>query len=705
MSVEWTITAPGGSGAVSLAEAGILDITVSRRIMAVSTATATIARDYDSEEGWWAEDSLATIYRSEDGGTPVPFFRGRVIEAPATANPETELRTLRLADAWGDLEEIIYQEAWAIGGGTTLLPKALLGKNPAGAEISTGAQIRAAVAYAITQGADLQLGTVDDGVTVWPSEITNTSCADVILGELRWNPSFAAWIDHSTSPPTFHARAASGLATETINIAGEGVASFQTAKLVRAIPRGVRIVYEDAANLDGDVYRSTYLDTAGETTGRRIMHAIIELAGMSQQRQKSRVRVREIPGEGGGNLAAQKAFLAANFPELAALPDGDWTLENFATALAPDPLPHPQAISPKAPRLAPANKTDVPNQLVTGTIEDWMRKYSGRVAVSYDLLPSPAAPAVSRKWLENFAGRAKSFTITATNATTRLYKSTNSFTEGEGRPEGIAAAVFAAASAEKHEGSITLAGGDVPATAWPGKKVILADGETVITPATVIHSATLEIPAGVTVLEFGPLPYLSAGDLMELQRMARGRPVTWMSQEERASNQLGAEGSPSAKGDTVSGYETPQLISPPGGGETLQRQWKATRASATAIDCTGGTLTSQAGFAVITVDDVTALSATASGHVILTINRNSSTRAVEGTTAITYASGALPASTYSAQIIPLAKVTVADDEITEILPLKFEELHIFEDLCVVNGEFQLADLLIASRNIYDPPPP
>jgi hypothetical protein len=150
----------------------------------------------------------------------------------------------------------------------------------------------------------------------------------------------------------------------------------------------------------------------------------------------------------------------------------------------------------------------------------------------------------------------------------------------------------------------------------------------------------------------------------------------------------------------------PDTVTPPGGsGETLLRQWKATAASETTIDCTGGVFTTQPDFTAVTVADVTALEATASGHVILSIARVSSTRAVTGTPTISYAAGAIPASTQSEQIIPLAKVTVEDEAITDILPLKFEELHIFESLAKVNGESKLVDLLMAGRNIYDPPPP
>jgi hypothetical protein len=145
--------------------------------------------------------------------------------------------------------------------------------------------------------------------------------------------------------------------------------------------------------------------------------------------------------------------------------------------------------------------------------------------------------------------------------------------------------------------------------------------------------------------------------------------------------------------------------SPEGEGDPVRHQWRATASDDLELAVVGGVVTSQAGFAPIEVADVPVLVIADSGFVILTITRDADTRAVTGTPAISFYAGALPESDYNEQVVPLAKVTVEDESISEILPLKFEELHIFEDLAVVNGEFMLADLLLASRNIYSLPPP
>lgn len=565
MSAVWYITGPGGGLPVALSDADMQSLNVSFRIMAASRAELQIHRDFDATGAWWAAESIVTIYQAASPEDElIPFFTGRVQETPVSADGSGEYRTLTLADAWQDLEEIIYQEAWGVGAGTVLIPKAVLGLNASGDAISTGDQIDAAVTYAIAEGAAMQKGTIAAGVSVWPSEVVNISCADVILGELRWNPDQIAWLDHSTLPPTFRTAARASLSTHDVDVAAEEVRAFQHAKLVRSIPRGVRILYEDAAVIDDTVYRSGYLDTAGATTGRKIMHATIELAGMNMQLQKSRIETRTLPTD----AASMKAYFKKKWPELKDLNEDNMAFKNVTFTLAPlEDQPDP--INPKAERLEVTTVEDLPRELVRGTIEDWMRKKVGQVTIKYDLFIKgvPADPE-KQKLLEHFAGVDKTFTVTATNAVTKIYKGITSFTEGESVPEGIAAAVYAAASADQYEGSVTLSYDEVPPTQWLGHEITLHNDSLELMPGMPIHGAEIDVVNGSVQLSFGPLPYLSAGDFLELQRMANRRPVTWMSKEERSSNEWGASAHPAAKGDTVSGFDYPETISPPGGGQS-----------------------------------------------------------------------------------------------------------------------------------------
>lgn len=567
MTAEWTITNPGGSGQSALASLGLSNPTVSFRVMAVSTARMVCHRDFDSEDAWFEYDELVTIYR--DGQ---PFFTGRVQDIADTADDSSEVRTLDLADAWLDLEQIIYQEDWAAGLTTVMYPRAILGRNSAGTRISTGQQIRDAVTYAITQGASMTLGTVADGETLWPSEIRNQSCESVIIGEMRFHPDWIAWLDHSTSPVTFHARPKADLDSEAADIADEDVGAFTYAEVKRTVPRGVVITYESANTVDGEVYRATYQDTAGETTGRRIATAMVDLEGMNVSYQKSRIETRTLPTNG----ATMTAWMKLKYPELAVIPDAAFIFGNVSFALEPLGA-QPPPVNPIAQRLAVAAAAELPRELVKGSIEDWMRKKAGRVVVKYDLdftRPGATPPTEEqKKIIENFKGLGKTISVTATNAITKTYKGVTSYTAGEGRPEGIAAAMFAAATEQQYEGSVTISKEDVPAGRWHGKKLTLANGGEALFSGAVIHSATMDIEAGTMTLSFGPLGWLSAGDFLDLQRILNKRPVMWMSAAERTSNELGSELTAGSKGDIVSGFDTPDTITQPGATAVKPHYW------------------------------------------------------------------------------------------------------------------------------------
>lgn len=195
-------------------------------------------------------------------------------------------------------------------------------------------------------------------------------------------------------------------------------------------------------------------------------------------------------------------------------------------------------------------------------------------------------------------------------------------------------------------------------------------------------------------------------------RRVEGRPVGFNREMPKPSS-FEAE-SPPEKEPTIFGpsvrepQETLQIRNPrPGIGGAIH-PWRVTRASVDSVDVLGGIVSTQEDFNSTVVSEQEGLAVGSSGYVILTIERDSDTRAMTGTPTIAFTSGSLTASTESEQIIALAEVVVDGSSISDIIQLKFENLHIFEDLAVVNGEFKLVDLLFASRNIYDlpePPPP
>ena len=107
------------------------------------------------------------------------------------------------------------------------------------------------------------------------------------------------------------------------------------------------------------------------------------------------------------------------------------------------------------------------------------------------------------------------------------------------------------------------------------------------------------------------------------------------------------------------------------------------------IDVQGGTVYHETGS--ITVSD--SLNLTSNDFVCLKITRDETSREVTAAEIGVYAAGSFT-SDKAYQYIPLAGVGA------EIAQLKFEDIYIFEDLVVINGEFKYVSLVMFGPNFY-----
>lgn len=554
MSVSWTI------GGIPLADLGLEVATATFRSGAASELILRRVAAFDAAPLYAYDQALALV---RDG---TPYFAGKVKSRPAWGRAAGEGQIIRLADAWQDLEDTVYQEPWSIGTGSADYPMAVLGIDSGGTAISTGQQIEAAINYAIGAGVDLQLGAVPAGLPLWPSEVRNVSCAEVIRLTLRFHPDWVPWIDHSTTPPTFHVTARASLDVRTLSVAGGGdVESFSIQRRDDLKPAAVRIAYLNATIIEGVTYRDHIIDkwpAAGPDEGPRVLSSVIELAGGQMQFQKSRIQTRDLPTD----QASAKAWLKLKFPYLRDVPDGEFSVTGFRKSHVPDPDAHPDPINPRAERLEVENAADLPRELVAGQIEDWMRRKVGWIKVETRLKASATASAATKAALAKHAKEPIAH-VRATNAQTKIYKGITSWVAPEAAPAGIARAVYESLEAYQFEGDVTQVLEDVSATRWHGAALNLTGGlGEWATMKAMIHQASVDIANGSVSLSFGPAPFLAAEDFLELQRLLRGRRPTWTSQEERTSNELGAEFNPGSKGDTVGGYEGPETIKEPGPG-------------------------------------------------------------------------------------------------------------------------------------------
>ncbi|MCW1886204.1 hypothetical protein OKA04_15810 [Luteolibacter flavescens] len=499
----------------------------------------------------------AAVTLTRDG---VPFFQGKVDSLPTSATGTSEGQDIEIVDAWQELEQTTYKESWGAGAGSVMLPVAILGRRSNGSACTDAEQIREAVDYAASVGVAIQMGSVPAGLPLWQTEVRNITVAEVIRVSLRFHPDWVPWIDHSTSPPTLNITARSAMATRTIDIAGGEVESVKIRRRDDLKPDAVQILYLNATIIDGTTFRDWIEDRfpeAGPSAGPRVISNVIELAGAQMQFQKQRIKTRPLPT----NHGEMREWLKKKYPQLKDVLDAHWNVKMLSKELVPEPDaeddPDPEPVNPRARRITVESVDDLPRELVKGSIEDWMRRKVGRVRIGYNLQISPNASAASRKALEPIASKV-ALSPVATNAITKIYKGVTQWVDGETAPAGIAEEVYNSLLAYQFEGSITTVAEDVTGDRFHGCKINVAGGKGEwASMGAMVHAVSFDIAKGAMTIGLGPSHWSAAQDIMDLKRMLRGRGVTWMSEAERTSNELGAEGEPGSKGDTVTGFDIP----------------------------------------------------------------------------------------------------------------------------------------------------
>lgn len=579
MAVEWYMNGQ------LVADLGLTMVRGAFRTAAPSFILLDTAADVEAAPVF-AYDQQVTVVRKEDG-VAKNFFVGRMSPVTRSARPEYEGHAYVVEDAWAQLERTIYQEKWWTKVGANLVEKwsprivfAIKGQ-------AIGQAIRKIVNYAAEAGVSIQMGTCPDGEQLFCSESTNISCAEALITCLKHHPDWIPWIDHSTSPPTLNVTDVDA-ATERNHVFRtaespddfeDTISDFEITKRDDLLPEGVVLVFELAMTYEDEVYRQIALDKyPGDCPerGPNILTAFLPLEGMQMQMQKSRVMTRRIPsGPANPSGSVVKKFLKRKYLHLRDVPEDRFAVTEFTRELLLEDLDasekidededadfpaDPPSISRQAKRIKAQTVDDLPRELVSGQIEDWMRRKVGNLLIKAKISPTGAATAEEKKKIA-IGCRPKS--VVATNATTKLYKGISQWVPAEDVPVGIAQATYEAIhKSMPHDGFVELTMEDVPDTRHHGTVVnILGLDPTWAEMRAPVHSVDWEMESGKVRIGFGPVPELAPADFLEMQRMIRHRPVKWWSVEERGSAEFGAAGSASAAGDTVAGFHGPETDS------------------------------------------------------------------------------------------------------------------------------------------------
>jgi hypothetical protein len=499
-------------------------------------------------------------------GANEQFFSGRIHEIPRKGTGSVERVSYELLDGWHDFEHIVYQQQWTVLSAPdesgTQTPAAeyrsecILGMDINGNALTSGQVIADAVGWAISCGANCQLGAIGVAAPVPLDEVTDIPCSEVIKKMLRWTPDAVTWLDYATTPPTFNVTRRGACAP--VNLVFSGVPEEVN---IKALPDLVapcvviRYIQVTTSN-DGPAYVNVIPDiwppaqpggapTTGKEYGAMVMTC--RLAEGSATYQKQPLKVQGIPtanssGDDGGPADdptikwwRRKVGWLQKYPAAQLLITNVWGVFNDGEG------------DDDGTGTVAVIGTEYINELLQGAIVDWMNvdqaktTWSALVAYQFPSYP-PDDSWADEDWaaLDTFgppsgSGVGSDLTsgqvyiaagATATNGVTQTYTSLSGYTAPESAPEGLAEQLYGAVSVLQYEGSYNFVTQEVgqwslgmvlnltgSRAEWTGMNALLQEIED-------------DLDEGRTTLKFGSVGHLTLQDLVEQLRANRTRTVS-----------------------------------------------------------------------------------------------------------------------------------------------------------------------------------
>ena len=455
-------------------------------------------------------------------------FVGRRVLVPGRASGAEESKNYTFAGPWYWLERLIYHQSWQqllVNG--TLVPRQTshLLLNLGG--LSVGDQIRAVAQYAIDQGAAFQLGVTDVPIVPFVTEITDQTCAQIIIDQLRWAPDAVAWFDYTTNPPTFHCRQKANLTAVMLRLGPENLPTMADEGLTIAarpdlqIP-AVALRYERTDTKDGAEYLALGEDIAPLGATGRELNALSQTISLV-----------------GFNVTTLSASILCEAIDTTSL---EWW-KRMIPSLQDTRIKNLKLVANTVERIlqgsrTPSNLAGTPSSaygrmLVEGQLVDWMRdatdnqldweqeELSAQFSFQLYLDPTSGVKLSDKQKVRipvhlvstNAPSGASSYTVTETEE------------EGEAQPIGLAQYLYDALSGLEYEGTVNTTEQECSGYVGPGNTLNIANTAQAAHASMKarVQSVDEDIDRGQTRVNFGPTPVLSLSAILELLRASRHR--------------------------------------------------------------------------------------------------------------------------------------------------------------------------------------
>jgi len=201
---------------------------------------------------------LDRVVGEDDVYTATTVFRGRIIAELRAADGANEGLTVTVAGPWWYLENLVYTQpanfATNISAATAALAsgwplaaqntsRILFAEDQFRSRVDSRFMVVEALDFAIAKGAPLQYGIIDPGISIPREELSDVTCASIILRSLKWTPGQSLWFDYTTNPPTLVIQERANREVREIDVEDEEIEQVELNPRRDLIVPGVRINY------------------------------------------------------------------------------------------------------------------------------------------------------------------------------------------------------------------------------------------------------------------------------------------------------------------------------------------------------------------------------------------------------------------------------------------------------------------------------
>ncbi len=461
--------------------------TLRRKNQSPDELSITIAGDFNTDVWRYGE----TIELWQDARRR---FVGKIEKATIKESFKARNLEILAKNPLADFEKIIFQQKSLVWCNGNLIEKfrskVLLGQNFEGEKINASEQARQIINYAISKGARCKIGEIDiDNETLF-DERTDLTCAEALRLVLKWSPACCLYFDYSQKgEPIINILKRTSLEEKNIDVTNQTVKNFSANRRDDLAVSSVTIKYEREnisgenafLELEEDIYPP---DSESGAIGSVVMY--VELGGTKAICQKHTIKTETI------NVNSKQ-----------------WWKEhvNFLNELDDFDI------------LEVSRNGALSKELVEGTIVAEMNKNFERDTITGTFF------CVDK----NGSEVTKKFTLkmVTTNASSGVYQIWRKKEFAEPTPQGLAKAIFDAASALQFDGEAILLQTKIEDVF--AKNVSIKKSQAYISAAMPAYWAEEDLFKNSVKIKFGPPKHLYADDIAEIFRINRSRKIATFS--------------------------------------------------------------------------------------------------------------------------------------------------------------------------------